>query len=356
MARLAAPSPDDPSRHAQAVGLRYVHDRMPGIRRRRAGRGFRYLAPDGRPLRAAPERARIEALAIPPAWRDVWICPLANGHIQATGRDARGRKQYRYHPRWRAVRDQTKYERTLAFLGALPALRRRVGADLARPGLPRAKVLAALVRLLERTFVRVGNADYARANGSFGLTTLRSRHARVRGSRILLAFRGKGGKRHAVALDDPRLARIVRRCRDVPGYELFRYLDEDGESRAVDSADVNAYLREATGAEYSAKDFRTWAGTMLAALALRDAPAPGSQRRSRRAVAAAIAHVAEHLGNTPAVCRSCYVHPAVVESYLDGTLAPALRDTTRAESGRWTRRDERAVMRLLARRPARLAA
>jgi DNA topoisomerase I len=337
---------------AREVGLRYVRDDAPGIRRVRSGTGFRYVGRDGRPVRDARALARIRALAIPPAWTGVWICPAASGHIQATGRDARGRKQYRYHARWREVRDETKYGRALAFLRALPAIRRRVDADLALPGLPRDKVLAAVVRLLERTFVRVGNEEYARANGSFGLTTLRSRHVRVSGDRVRLRFRGKSGREHSIELADERLARIVRRCRDLPGYELFQYFDEDGAVRTIDSADVNRYLRAAAGAEYTAKDFRTFAGTMLAALALRREPAPRTGTGARRSIARALESVARELGNTPAVCRKCYVHPAVVDCYLEGSLAGALPAAARAVAP-WSRRDELAVAAVLARRQRR---
>jgi DNA topoisomerase I len=332
------------------VGLRYVRGESPGIGRRRAGARFRYVDAHGRPVRDAQTLARIRALAIPPAWTGVWICPSPDGHIQATGRDARGRKQYRYHARWRAVRDETKYGRALAFMRALPAIRKRVDADLALPGLPRDKVLAAVVRLLERTFVRVGNEEYARQNGSFGLTTLRNRHVRVSGDRVRLRFRGKSGKEHAIELADERLARIVRRCRDLPGYELFEYFDDDGQVRTLDSSDVNEYLRAASGAEYTAKDFRTWAGTMLAALALRAAPRPDTAAGARRSLAQALAAVADRLGNTPAICRRCYVHPAVIDCYLEGSLGDALRPATRVTAHRpWSRRDELAVAALLAR-------
>jgi DNA topoisomerase-1 len=255
--------PVDPEATAEEAGLRYVSDAMPGIRRRRAGRGFTYAGTDGRRLTDRRVLARIRALAIPPAWTDVWICPIARGHLQATGRDARGRKQYRYHARWREVRDEAKYGRMVAFGQALPRIRRRVEADLALPGLPRERVLAAVVRLLEKTAVRVGNEEYARENRSFGLTTLRNRHAEVGTSRIRFRFRGKGGKETEVELNDRRLARIVARCQELPGQALFTYLDEDGEPRTVDSADVNEYLREISGEEFTAKDFRTWAGTVL---------------------------------------------------------------------------------------------
>jgi DNA topoisomerase-1 len=273
MPRAERPSPArrigaDPVESARVAGLTYVTEGRPGLARKRARKSFIYIDADGRRVRDPATLARIGALAIPPAWRDVWICASPHGHIQAVGRDARGRKQYRYHPRWREVRDETKYARMLSFAAALPAIRARVRADLARPGLPRAKVLATVVKLLETTLIRVGNAEYARANGSFGLTTLRARHVSVRGASMRFEFRGKGGKPHAVDVRDPRLARVVKRCQELPGQELFQYVDDDGRRQSIDSADVNRYLREAAGEEFTAKDFRTWSGTVLAALAL----------------------------------------------------------------------------------------
>ena len=315
----------DPARVARAAGLRYVHDDRPGIRRVRSGRGFRYVGPDGRAVRDPDALRRIRGLAVPPAWTDIWICPLPNGHIQASGRDARGRKQYRYHPRWRETRDATKYHRMIAFASALPAVRARAEADLALSGLPRPKVLAAVVRLLESTLIRVGNEEYARANGSFGLTTLRDRHVRVHGAAMRFHFRGKSGVRHAVDVSDRRLARIILQCQDLPGHELFQYVDDDGAAHEISSADVNDYLREAAGGEFTAKDFRTWAGTVLAAEALRACDACESAAERKRNVVAAVETTAHRLGNTVAVCRKCYVHPAVVEAYLDGSLADALR-------------------------------
>jgi len=315
----------DPVESARLAGLRYVDETGPGIRRRRAGRGFAYLNGHG-PLRDPTTLARIRALAVPPAWRDVWICSSPDGHIQAIGRDARGRKQYRYHPRWREVRDETKYARMLRFARALPRIRARVETDLARRGLPREKVLATIVRLLETTRVRVGNEEYARANGSFGLTTLRERHVEVAGPEVRFQFRGKGGKEHAVDVRDPRVARIIRRLQDLPGQEIFQYIDEDGARRTVDSGDVNAYLREISGEDFTAKDFRTWAGTVLCALALAEAGACPSERQARRNVTRAIARVAAELGNTPAISRKCYVHPAVLEAYRHGTTIAVGRD------------------------------
>jgi DNA topoisomerase-1 len=311
----------DPAEAAAAASLRYVGDRLPGIRRRRAGRGFAYADGEGRRVRGAGTLARIRALAIPPAWTDVWIAPTPRAHVQATGRDARGRKQYRYHARWRAVRDETKYGRLVAFGTALPRIRAAVARDLARPGLPRAKVLATVVRLLEISQIRVGNEEYARANGSFGLTTLRARHVDVSGSRVKFQFRGKGGKAHQVDVSDRRVAPVVRRCQDLPGQELFRYLDAEGRAQRIDSADVNGYVRAISGQDFTAKDFRTWTGTVLAALALGELAPFHSAAQARRNVARAIETVARRLGNTVSVCRKCYVHPDVIAAYLDGALA-----------------------------------
>jgi DNA topoisomerase I len=313
--------------------LRYVSDAvLPGISRRRAGAAFRYRAADGSALRERATLARIRALAIPPAWQEVWICSRDDGHLQATGRDARGRKQYRYHGRWREVRDETKYGRVAAFARALPRIRRRVDRDLARPGLPLEKVLAAVVRLLETTFIRVGNEEYARDNASFGLTTLRDRQVRVKGSKLEFRFRGKSGVEHTIKLTDRRLAVIVRRMHDLPGEELFQYHDDKGEIRAIESLDVNNYLREVAGDEFTSKDFRTWAGTVLAAGALQKIGGAASAAEAKRNIARAIDEVARQLGNTSTVCRKCYTHPAILESYLDGALADALRGRSR-ESG-----------------------
>jgi len=319
--------PESPSTaliSAKAAHLRYVSDHSPGIHRVRAGRGFRYVGPDGRPIRDQKTLARIRSLVLPPAWRDVWICPRADGHLQATGRDARGRKQYRYHSSWRAIRDEAKYDRVIAFAHALPRLKTRLDADLARPGLPRAKVLATVVRLLEVTLLRVGNEEYARANHSYGLTTLRDRHVTVNGASLQFRFQGKSGVRHAVNISDRRLARIVHRCQELPGQELFQYESEPGVYRTIDSEDVNAYLQKVTGEPFTAKDFRTWAGTLLAARALLAFTAFSSQAQARRNVVEAIDQVAKRLGNTRAVCRKCYVHPAVIDAYLDGTLTRTL--------------------------------
>jgi DNA topoisomerase-1 len=314
-----------PAASARAAGLRYMSDDLPGIARRRCGQAFRYLRPDGSAVRDRESLGRIRSLAIPPAWREVWICPQDDGHLQATGRDARLRKQYRYHRRWREVRDETKYGRLVAFAQALPRIRRRVQHDLAVPGLPREKVLAAVVHLLESTRIRVGNAQYARLNDSFGLTTLRERQVRVRGGKLTFRFRGKSGVHHDIELDDRRLAAIVRRMQDLPGEELFQYVDETGETRRIESADVNAYLKEISSEDFTSKDFRTWAGTVLAARALQRLKRFGSQTEAKRNVAQAIETVARQLGNTMAVCRKCYVHPAILEAYMDATLLPVLQ-------------------------------
>lgn len=304
--------------------LAYVCDSDPGITRRRCGRSFSYRDPDGRTVRDPAVLARIRSLAIPPAYVQVWICVRPHGHLQATGIDTRGRKQYRYHPRWREVRDEAKFSRMAAFGRALPALRAQCERDLAEPGLSKRKVIATIVRLLETTLVRVGNEEYATANDSYGLTTLRKRHADVSGTRITFEFRAKSGKQHRVGLRHRRLARIVRQCQDLPGHRLFQYLDETGTRHPVASDDVNAYLQEAMGEAFTAKDFRTWAGTLLAAASLAGTPTPQNVTAGKQAIAACIAAVARTLGNTPPVCRKCYVHPAVLEAYIGGTLDPAL--------------------------------
>jgi DNA topoisomerase I len=291
---------------------------------------------------------------IPPAWTEVWICPRPDGHIQATGRDERGRKQYRYHARWRSVRDEAKYGRTLAFGRALAKIRRATERDLKLPGLPRRKVLAAVVRLLETTLIRIGNDEYARDNNSFGLTTMRDRHARVRGATLEFRFRGKSGINHTVTIDDRRLAQVVRRCQDLPGQELLQYIDEDGEVRDVGSDDVNAYLREVAGEEFTAKDFRTWAGTVLALIALQEFEAFDSQVQAKKNVVRAIESVARRLGNTPSVCRKCYIHPGVLDAYLEGTMLESLRRraSEEMEHVRGLSVQESAVLALLQRRLA----
>ena len=348
-----APATNGPA-VAREASLRYVHDDRPGIRRVRSGRGVRYVGPDGALIRDAETLARIKKLAIPPAWTDVWICPFANGHIQAVGRDERGRKQYRYHERWRAAQDEAKYGRMIAFGKALPRIRRQIARDLARPGLDRRKVLAAIVRLLETSLIRVGNDEYARTNGSYGLTTLKDRHASCNGSAIRFRFRGKSGIVHEVEVNDRRLARVVRQCQDLPGQELFQYVDETGQVRDVTSGDVNEYLRQVAGQEFSAKDFRTWAGTVLAALALREFEAFDSQTQAKRNILEAIRSVAKRLGNTPTVCRKCYVHPHIIDAYLEGTMLDAMR--RRAEEAMEDvtklRPEEAAVLALLQRRLA----
>jgi DNA topoisomerase I len=310
----------EPTAAAAAAGLRYVTDAMPGIRRQREGDSFHYLAPDGKPIRDPDALQRIKALGIPPAWTDVWICPLPNGHLQATGRDTKGRKQYRYHSRWREIRDETKYDRMIAFVEALPRIRERVAADLALPGLPREKVLAAVVRLLETTMIRVGNEEYVRENHHYGLTTMRNRHVEVSGSTLRFHFTGKSGKKHQVELHDRRLSRIVQQCREIPGHHLFEYLDENGQCHAIGSGDVNDYLHQITGQAFTAKDFRTWAGTLLAVQALRECGGCDSEAQGKKNIVHAIDVVTERLGNTRAVCRKYYVHPAVFEAYLDGSL------------------------------------
>lgn len=343
--RVKAPDPLppivlDPVEAARAARLRYVHDTAPGIRRLRSGKGFRYRGPDGKAVKEEETLRRIRSLVIPPAWLDVWICTSADGHIQATGRDKKGRKQYRYHPRWRELRDETKYTKMISFGEALPRIRTAIEADLGRPGLPREKVLATVVRLLEVTHIRVGNEEYARKNQSYGLTTLRTDHLDIDGSTLRFHFRGKSGKEHDIDVRDRRIARIVRQCSELPGHELFQYLAEDGTRHAIESADVNAYLKAAAGEEFTAKDFRTWAGTVLAARALKQFTDITSKTQAAKNIAQAIKSVAEHLGNTPAVCRKCYVHPAVLDAYLAGALVGASVATAAAEEARSTTVDE----------------
>jgi DNA topoisomerase-1 len=338
---------------AKEAGLRYTIDDRPGIRRRRRGRSFQYLDRDGRTITDPEERARINALAIPPAWTDVWICPSPNGHLQATGRDARGRKQYRYHPRWRQMRDEVKYGRMIAFGEALPRIRRQVDRDIARRSLSKPRVVATVVRLLDETSIRVGNDEYARENKSFGLTTMQKRHVDVEGSRIMFRFRGKGGKLSDVDVTDPRVARVVRRCEGLPGQHLFQYVDDDGDVEDVDSDDVNEYLREVTGENFTAKDFRTWSGTVLAAWALEELGEAGSPTQAKRQVVRAVESVAKELGNTPAVSRSSYVHPQVIEAHLEGNLTRELGEkATRrvAEGMDELTPQEAAVLALLRRR------
>jgi DNA topoisomerase I len=318
-------------RAAEAANLHYVNDGTPGISRTTTARGNIYKGPSGKIMRDAATLDRIRKLAIPPAYRDVWICSDPDGHLQAVGKDARGRRQYRYHLRWREVRDQAKYGHMMVFGQVLPTIRARVQSDLARSGLPREKVLASIVRLLEVTLMRVGNEEYAQSNKSFGLTTLRNRHVKVRGRRLVLDFRGKHGITHHIDLQDERLARIVRKCQDLPGQELFQFLDENGATHAVGSSDVNEYLREISGEGVTAKDFRTWAATNLAALALQELASAAEGLPPKKSMLRAVEAVAKLLGNTPAICRKCYIHPAIFDGYLDGSLLGALKQRAREE-------------------------
>ena len=339
----------DPRDAAESAGLRYVSDARPGIRRKRAGKGFRYARADGAALDPRA-RSRVRSLVVPPAWTEVWICPHPEGHIQATGRDAKGRKQYIYHPRFREVRDDVKYSRLLAFADTLPAIRAQVRDHMALRGLPRQKVLATVVHLLDTTLIRVGNDDYARQNGSYGITTLKNRHAEVEGSEVRFRFVGKSGKQWSVKIRDRRVAKIVKACQELPGQELLQYVDEDGVPQDVTSGDVNDYLREITGADITAKDFRTWAGTLLAALALSEVCRFDSAAQAKRNVRAAIESVAARLGNTPTICRKCYVHPEVLDSYLGGNLALEIvreGDTAWREELAGMKPEEAAVLTLL---------
>jgi DNA topoisomerase-1 len=345
---------DEHVESAEAAGLRYVTDAAPGIRRQRRGRGFAYIGVDGVVIRDPAELERIRKLVIPPRWTDVWICPNPSGHLQVTARDARGRKQYRYHPKYRAVRDETKFGRMIAFSEILPRIRERVERDIALPELARDKVLATVVWLLERTLIRVGNDEYARDNGSFGLTTLRRRHVTVSGAKLRFEFRGKSGIPHSVAITDRRIARIVQRCQELPGQELFQYLDSDGRRQSVDAGDINEYLRRITGRQVTAKDFRTWAGTTLAAAALRDMGPFTSEKQAKANIVAAIDQVSRRLGNTRAVCRKYYVHPVILEAYFGGVTIPAspvpARQLRTANGPAALRRDEVAVVELLRQR------
>ena len=344
----------------KAAGLRHVTDRKPGIRREPDGdKNFCYFSPKGEEVTDEKTLTRIKSLAIPPAYTDVWICPSDSGYLQATGHDAKGRKQYRYHPHWRETRDETKYEHMLAFGSALPRVREHVDADLRRQGMPREKILATIVRLLETTLIRIGNEQYAKENQHYGLTTLQNEHVEVSGATLHFHFVGKSGKEHTIDLKDKKLAAIVARLHHLPGQEVFQYTGEDGALHSIDSADVNAYLHEIAGSEFTAKDFRTWAGTVLASLALQEFEAFGSATQAKRNVTAAIKAVAQRLGNTPAVCRKSYIHPAVFETYLDGTMLESLRQETEQElagSLHSLKPEEAAVMALLARRLAAEAA
>jgi DNA topoisomerase I len=329
-----APSDDNIVDHkdaAESAGLVYVSDEEPGIRRKKAGKGFTFIKPGGAKVSDEATLKRIRSLVIPPAWTDVWICTKANGHLQATGRDAKGRKQYRYHPAFREVRESSKYEHMMEFAQGLPAIRKTVAAHMGLRGLPREKVLATVVHLLETTLIRVGNSDYAKQNKSYGLTTLRDPHVQVDGAELRFQFRGKSGKTWRLQVKDRRVAKIVKACQDLPGQDLFQYLDENGDRQTVTSADVNAYLRQITGRDVTAKDFRTWAGTVLAAMALAEFESFDSEARAKKNVRAAIERVSAQLGNTPTICRKCYVHPEVFTSYLEGALLLNVRDEVETE-------------------------
>jgi DNA topoisomerase I len=336
-----------PVTSARLAGLRYVSDSGSGIRRRRAGRGFLYTGSTGRRIRDPKVIRRIHSLVIPPAWTKVWICTSSSGHLQATGRDARGRKQYRYHPLYRQHRDQTKFEHMIAFGQALPRIRRQVSRDLRLPGLQRDKVLAAVVRLLDRTSIRVGNEEYARENNSFGLTTLRSRHVHITRSKLRFRFRGKSGQVHDIELQDPRLARILKRCNDLPGHELFMYLDDEDKPAKISSEDVNEYIRNITRQDFTAKDFRTWTGTSLALLELEALGPVATASVAKRHVVAAIKTVAQRLGNQPAACRKYYVHPAVLDAYRQGLLVGLVDGLSSGKRAYGLRKEELALMKLL---------
>jgi DNA topoisomerase-1 len=361
MQRQKHPNPDSSVRGgidqerdaARLAGLQYVNDTARGIRREKRGRSFGYIGPDDKIIRDRKTLERIRALVIPPAWKDVWICSNPNGHLQVTGHDARGRKQYRYHPRWREIRDENKYEKLISFAQSLPRIRRRVAAALRRRGLPREKVLAAVVKLLETTLVRVGNDEYAKSNNSFGLTTMRDRHADVTGSKARLEFKGKSGVNHEIDIRDPQIAKIVRQCQDLPGQELFQYVDAEGAVHDIGSSDVNEYLQEISGQDFTAKDFRTWAGTALAAQALQEFEDFDTNAAAKRNITKAIERVAERLGNTKAVCRKCYIHPAVIDAYMDRSLVATLKERTETELRESLSRlpaEEAAVLALLQQR------
>jgi DNA topoisomerase-1 len=343
----------DARQAAEDAGLRYVTDALPGITRRARRSGFSYFDPEGRIVKDAATLKRIRALAIPPAYSDVWICPRANGHLQATGRDARGRKQYRYDSRWNEMRDLTKYEHLIDFASALPALRRKLISDMAKSGLPREKVLATIVHLLETTLIRVGNEDYAQENKSYGLTTLRNRHVDVSGGDLRFRFKGKSGKAWNLQIKDRRIAKIIKACQELPGQHLFEYLDPEGTPRSIGSTEVNDYLREACGQHITAKDFRTWHGTVLAAMALSEFERFDSQAHAKRNVREAIERVAARLGNTTSICRKCYVHPEILNSYLDGKLLEEIEvevETELRDELAQLRPEEAAVLALLNRR------
>jgi DNA topoisomerase I len=348
----------DPRDAAESVGLRYVSDERPGIRRKKVGKGFSYVRPDGSKLTGPDALKRIKALAIPPAWTDVWICPFPDGHIQATGRDAKGRKQYRYHPRFREVRESTKYERVVAFADALPSIRDTVREHMALRGLPREKVLATVVHLLETTLIRVGNDDYAKQNNSYGLTTLKNRHVAVNGNEVRFRFTGKGGKQWSLCVRDRRIAKIIRACQELPGQELLQYIDEQGNCQDVTSTDVNEYLKAITGKDITAKDFRTWAGTVLAAMTLSELQSFDNAAQAKRNLRSAIEKVSARLGNTPTICRKCYIHPEVLNSYMDGNLVLEVKSQVENElrsAVENMKPEEAAVLALLRGRLARQA-
>ncbi|MBC8107810.1 MAG: DNA topoisomerase IB [Anaerolineae bacterium] len=336
--------------HAKEARLRYVTDETPGITRKRAGKSFNYFAVSGKKVRDADTLARIRALVIPPAWTDVWICPDENGHLQATGRDARRRKQHRYHRKYRAVRDEAKYDRMIDFAKSLPKIHRATAKDLKRKGLTKERVLAALIQVMQKTLIRVGNEEYAKQNDSYGLTTLKDKHARVRGGKVRFEFRGKSGKEHEIDLEDPRLSTIVKKCQDLPGEQLFQYLDDDENVVDINSTDVNEYLRSIVGEDFTAKDFRTWAGTVLAARALSALEEIDSNAARKKNIVRAVEAVAQRLGNTKAVCRKCYIHPQVIDAYLDGSLALTLSKRAGRELARSVHSlnpEEAAVLALL---------
>lgn len=341
---------DNPEQSAEEAGLRYVTDTSAGITRHRAGKGMFYRNSKGEKVKDERTLARIKSLAIPPAWNEVWIATIANAHLQATGRDAKGRKQYRYHPEWAGVRDKAKYEHMVEFGRALPLIRERVDTDLGKRGLPREKVLAAVVKLLETTLIRVGNDQYATENKSYGLTTMRDRHAEIQGSTVTFSFSGKGGIDHEIELKDRRLATIVRRCQELPGQQLFQYLDEDGNRQTIDSADVNEYLNEISGQDFTAKDFRTWAGTMLAAEALAGFGIDADEATAKSNIVTAIEKVSKQLGNTPTICRKCYVHPAVIDAYIEGDTISTVEQRAKKQKKSGLPPLEHAVMELLIQR------
>jgi DNA topoisomerase I len=331
LARAQEAAVVDPKDAAESVGLRYVSDDQPGIRRRKAGKGFSYANPDGTVVADKQMLQRIRSIVVPPAWTDVWICRYANGHIQATGRDAKGRKQYRYHPSFREIRESTKYGHMMEFARALPGIRAKVREHMGLRGLPREKILATVVHLLETTLIRVGNDDYARQNDSYGLTTLKNRHVAIDGAQLRFEFKGKSGKKWSVAIRDRRVAKVIKACQELPGQELLQYIDEAGQHQDVTSADVNAYLQDIAGSDITAKDFRTWAGTVLAAMALRELEGFDSAAKAKKNIRTAIERVASRLGNTPTICRKCYVHPELINSYLEGSLLLEIKNEAESE-------------------------